>query len=85
MNRIEPDALFALLGERWRIAECLSVQARSVKELQKLLGLGQSQVSHHLQKMSRAGIVYKQADGTYRLTNSMGFIHLKEAIEEMTK
>ena len=80
-----PVELFALLGHRWDIANYLAIEPHNVTEIYKHLGLSQSYVSHNLQSMRRAGIVMKQADNKYKLTNSNAFIHLKESLMEMTK
>lgn len=81
LNR--PFVLYALMGHRWDIAEYLMIEPQNVRKIYKHLGLSQSLVSHNLQVMRKAGIVTKQSDGKYRLTNSTAFMYLKESMMEM--
>lgn len=83
-----PEPLFALLGQRWRIANELFKKPYTVAKLAKQLDLTPDQVSHHLQVMRRAGVVqFKRKNKlvTYRLTNSRAFMYLIENLKEMTE
>jgi predicted transcriptional regulator len=52
-------------GNRLRIIGLLSVRPHTVEELAANLGLGISTVSHHLSRLSRAGLVEAKAEGYY--------------------
>ncbi len=54
-------------ANRLRIVGLLAHRAHSVEELAEVLGLGASTVSHHLSKLSKAGIVSASVQGHYHL------------------
>lgn len=86
MKESEPEILFALLGERWRIANELLKKQYTVINLAHQLSLRPDQVSHHLQVMRHAGIVqfeHNKRSNIYRLTNSTAFIYVMENLEKM--
>ena len=60
---------FKALGEphRLRIVGLLSQRPHSVEQLAAALGLGVSTVSHHLARLSRAGLVTARSESYYNL------------------
>ena len=81
----KPETLYALLGIRWEIANCLLQRPYLVSKLQRKLDIEQSRLSHHLQVMRHAGIIRKQIDGKYQLVNSLAFAELKEATMQLNR
>lgn len=60
---------------RLRILRCLAVAPLSVTELVSVLGVGQSNVSHHLAKLKKHGLVHEERDGAskyYSLVRNAG-------------
>jgi ArsR family transcriptional regulator len=51
---------------RLRILHALSLSSLNVQELQKIVGAPQSNVSHHLKTLERAGLVDSKSQGTWR-------------------
>ncbi len=60
---------FKALAEpsRLRIIGLLAQKPQSVEQLASALGLGESTVSHHLAKLSKAGLVSARAEGYYSI------------------
>lgn len=50
---------------RLKIVGLLAQEPRTVEQLASLLGLGASTTSHHLSRLSKAGLVSARADGHY--------------------
>jgi biotin operon repressor len=60
---------FKALGDanRLKIVGVLAQQPRSVEEIAALLGLEASTISHHLRRLSKAGLVDARAEGYYSI------------------
>jgi len=54
-------------ANRLKIVGLLAKKPLSVEELSSLLGIGASTVSHHLSKLSEAGLVSGRAEGYYNI------------------
>jgi ArsR family transcriptional regulator len=71
---IELEAVFKALADRHRL-RIVNLLLRAdgqpvcVCEIQPLLGLSQGTVSHHLKQLREAGIVEREARGTYSYFN----------------
>jgi len=52
---------------RLKIVGLLAQQAYAVEQLSALLGIGESTVSHHLARLSEAGLVSARAEGHYSM------------------
>jgi DNA-binding transcriptional ArsR family regulator len=52
---------------RLKIVGLLSQQSYAVEQLSALLGIGESTVSHHLSRLSDAGLVSARAEGHYNM------------------
>jgi len=52
---------------RLKIVGLLAQQAYAVEQLSALLGIGESTVSHHLARLSEAGLVSARAEGHYSI------------------
>lgn len=62
-------SFFKVLGDpsRLKIVGLLSEKSRTVEQLGELLGIGVSTISHHLTKLSDAGLVTARTESYYRI------------------
>lgn len=73
---------------KWRIMNALLNKELTVQEMSQVLGVEQSRLSHQLTTLKEHGLVKGRTEGKYRcfrLNNVISFVHLKEALAELTK
>jgi predicted transcriptional regulator len=75
-------AFFRALADpsRLKIVGLLAQQPYPVEQLSAILGLGESTVSHHLSRLSEAGLVNARAEGHYAV-----YSLLPDALSEMAR